>query len=261
MSKKAFALLISLIIIAGLFVWADRTSSGESWLQSLSRGGSWLLPLVVVSSLVDSINPCAISVLLLTIAFLFSIGKLREKIFLIGGTYILGIFVVYVLIGLGILSVLQVFSIPNFMGRIGASILIAVGAINLINEFFPKFPIKLKIPDSAHHPMAVMMEKASIPAAFLLGALVALFEFPCTGGPYLLVLGLLHDQGTYIKGFGYLILYNFIFVLPLLIILFVASDKKLLTKFQVWQEREDKMLRFWSGIAMIILGLIIFIIA
>ena len=40
----------------------------------------------------------------------------------------------------------------------------------------------------------------------ILGALVALFEFPCTGGPYLFVLTLLHDYANFWKGFWYLIL-------------------------------------------------------
>src|SRR3989344_5954715 len=49
---------------------------------------------------------------------------------------------------------------------------------------------------------AVLMKQASLPAAFMLGALVGVCEFPCTGGPYLMVLGLLHDQGTYLRGLG-----------------------------------------------------------
>lgn len=257
MSKKAISLLLVAAAIFGIFIWMQSSNVGSTWLWDISKEGTWLLPLILVSALIDSINPCAFSILLLTIAFLLSIGKLREKILLIGGAYILGIFVVYVLIGLGILQVLQIFSIPNFMGKLGAWLLIILGAINLINEFFPKFPIKLRIPHAAHHSMATMMEKASAPVAFLLGAFVGLCEFPCTGGPYLMVLGLLHDQGTYVKGLGYLLLYNLVFVLPLVVILFAASDRKLLEKVQSWQNREDKMLRFWSGIAMILLGFLI----
>ena len=128
----------------------------------------------------------------------------------------------------------------------------------MINEVFPKFPIKLKIPNSAHHKMAELMEKGSGLTAFILGVFVGLCEFPCTGGPYLMVLGLLHDQATYLKGAGYLLLYNLIFVLPLVIILLIASDKKLLDKVQAWQRADNKLMRFGGGVAMIILGVIIF---
>lgn len=216
-----------------------------------------MFPVIAVAALVDSINPCAFSILLLTIAFLFSAGKLRSGILKIGGLYIAGIFLIYILIGLGILQTLYIFNTPNFMARIGATLLIALGSINLINEFFPAFPIKLKIPSGAHQRLGKLIERGSAPAAFLLGALIGFSEFPCTGGPYLMVLGLLHDQATFLKGLYYLIFYNLIFILPLVIILLVASDKNLLGKVQAWKKSETAKMRLWSGMAMILLGVII----
>jgi len=144
------------------------------------------------------------------------------------------------------------------MAKVGATLLIVLGGINVINEFFPSFPIKLRIPHAAHHKMAELMEKASLPTAFFLGALVGLCEFPCTGGPYLMVLGLLHDQATYLAGVGYLFLYNLIFILPLVIILLISSDGALLEKVNAWRKAETKHMRVWGGIAMMVLGIGIF---
>jgi cytochrome c biogenesis protein CcdA len=73
------------------------------------------------------------------------------------------------------------------------------------------------------------------------------------------VLGLLHDQGTYIIGAGYLLLYNLIFVSPLIVILLIASDNVLLEKVKSWKKTETKHMRVWGGIAMVILGLAIFL--
>src|SRR3989344_8910475 len=212
MSKKLVILISIGIVLFGSVLFFKEGNIGTTALWNLSGEGRWLLPLVGVAALLDSINPCAFSILLLTIAFLLSIGKMRSGILKIGGAYILGIFVVYVLIGFGILQALHIFNTPHFMAKVGASLLVVLGGINLVKEFFPSFPIKLRIPQAAHHKMAGLMEKASIPTAFLLGALVGLCEFPCTGGPYLLGLGLLHDQATYLKGLGYLIFYTLIFV-------------------------------------------------
>lgn len=103
------------------------------------------------------------------------------------------------------------------------------------------------------------MEKASIPTAFLLGALVGLCEFPCTGGPYLMVLGLLHDRSTYSAGLGYLLLYNPIFILPLVIILLLASHSSLLQKVREWQQQKRASMRWMGGVVMIALGLFIFL--
>lgn len=217
-------------------------------------------PLVAAAAIVDSVNFCAFSVLLLTIGFLFSAGDLRSRILKVGGSYIFGIFFVYVLIGLGIAQALQFFGAPHFMAKVGASILIILGGINLINEFFPEFPIKLKIPAGAHKKMAVLMEKGSAPAGFLLGALVGFSEFPCTGGPYLMILGYLHDRGAvYLKGILYLLLYNFIFVVPLIVALLLASNRTLLVKIRHWQKSKTVRIHFWSGLAMVVLGVIIFL--
>lgn len=258
MSKKFIILVIFGIALAVLALTLQWGNFGTTVLWRLSNEGSWLLPLIGTAAVLDSINPCSFSVLLLTIAFLFSIGAFRSRIIRIGGFYIFGIFTVYMLIGLGILQTLHIFNTPHFMAKIGAAFLIVLGLINLINEFFPAFPIKLRIPAVAHRKMAGLMEKASVPTAFALGALTGLCEFPCTGGPYLMALGLLHDKATYINGLGYLLLYNLIFILPLVIILAVASDSSLLSKVANWQKQESKPMRFWGGIAMILFGVLIF---
>src|SRR3989338_2088388 len=128
-----------LLILAGLALFVSvlffKTENiGTEALWNISNGGTWLLPLVLVSALIDSINPCAFSILLLTIAFLLSIAKPRSDVMKIGGSYILGIFFVYILIGLGILQTLHIFNTPHFMAKVGAWLLMALGAVNLINE-------------------------------------------------------------------------------------------------------------------------------
>ena len=255
--KLTILVVIAVLLIGGVFA-VKYGNFGTNAIWNLSNSGQWLLPLIAVAAIIDSVNPCAFSILLLTIAFLFSIGKLRSSVLKIGGLYIFGIFVVYVLIGLGIIQALHLFNTPHFMAMVGATFLILLGLINIINEFFPSFPVKLRIPHAAHHKMAELMEKASLPTAFFLGVLVGLCEFPCTGGPYLMVLGLLHDQVTYARGLGYLLLYNLIFILPLVIILFIAGDKSLLEKVKEWKKENNQKMRLWGGIAMIILGLLIF---
>jgi cytochrome c-type biogenesis protein len=254
--KHYIAIGFALAIIALLFVF--RFSGGaESFLKSYTAEGKHIVPVIVVAAIVDSINPCAFSVLLLTIAFLFSMGKTRTNILATGASYIFGVFAAYILIGLGVLNVLTLFGIPRFMSTVGAALIIAFGLTDLLNHYFPTFPIQLKLPKGAHRPIAKLMERASIPTAFLLGGFIGLCEFPCTGGPYLFILGLLHDEATALAGFGYLALYNFIFVLPLIIILLIASDPLLLERVQAWRKDETGTMRVWGGLVMIILGLLI----
>ena len=258
-AKKFILLATSLLALAAVVLLLKFSPSGTALLWSMSSEGKWLLPLVAVAALLDSVNPCAFSVLLVTIAFLLNIGKARSQIFAIGGTYILGIFAVYILIGLGILQTLHLFNTPHFMAKAGALLLVALGAINVLGELFPAFPVRIRIPNAVHRPMARLLEQASLPAAFVLGGLVGLCEFPCTGGPYLMVLGLLHDSSTYLRGLWYLLFYNLIFVLPLVLILALASNRALQERAQKWQQKERGLMRLGGCIARIFLGIIIFL--
>jgi len=220
---------------------------------------SLTLPVVTSAAIIDSLNPCAISVLLLTIGFLMSLHKTRRQVFTIAGIYIFGIFITYIFIGLGILQTLTIFGIPKVLSKVGALIIILTGTINLIGHFYPKFPIKLVIPKFTKPGIAKLMTKASYPAIFALGVLVGLFEFPCTGGPYLLILSLLHDHTTFKLGALYLVYYNFIFVLPLVIILAVSGNKTVVDKFQNIRKNRTRIVDTISSVAMIILGVVIFL--
>jgi cytochrome c biogenesis protein CcdA len=144
------------------------------------------------------------------------------------------------------------------MAKLGAVLLVALGLVSLANHFVPSFPVKLRMPQFAHGRMASLMEKASLPSAFALGGLVGVCEFPCTGGPYLAVIGLLHDQATHAVGLGYLFLYNAIFILPLVVILLLASDRSLLDRVETWKKRNTRAMRLWGGQAMVLLGVLIF---
>jgi len=227
---------------------------------SASGGGAWLLPLVLISSLLDSVHPCSFSILLITIAFLFGLQLARDKIIAIGALYIAGIFVAYLTIGLGLLQVLHLFNTPHFMGKLGAALLIIFGVILLLNRIFPNLPVKFKMPSIVHGPMARLLERTSFAAAFGLGLLVGICQFPCMGGPYLMVIGLLRDQVTYLAGFWYLLFYNLVLIVPLVLVLIVASDKTTVGKMQEWKRDHLPRVRLVAGIAMVALGAIILII-
>lgn len=249
------ALLAGFLLLVAILKFGDTAPL----LWAASDGGRWLLPLVVASALLDSVNPCAFSVLLLTIAFLFQVGRRRETVLRLGAIYIAGVAAVYLLIGLGILQVLHLFNTPHFMARVGAWLLIALGAVNLANVAWPKFPIKLRLPAASHRAMSALVQRGSTLAVFLLGALVGLCEFPCTGGPYLMVLGLLHDRSTYLPGLGYLLLYNALFITPLVAILLLAGNRFFYDRVSNWQHGHQTQMRLVSGLLMVALGALIFL--
>ena len=256
--------LLIITSIVGVFILGiiilKFSPATSSLIWNMSNGGAWLLPLVLISSLLDSVHPCSFSILLITIAFLFGLQMTRKKILQLGGLYIFGIFASYLLIGLGLLKVLHLFNTPHFMGKLGATILIIFGIVNLLNRFFPNVPIKLVLPSVVHRPMAQLMEKTSMIAVFLLGALVGICQFPCMGGPYLMVIGLLRDQVTYATGFLYLFLYNIILIVPLVLVLWFSADKSVVDKMQEWKLNNLARVRLIAGSAMIIIGVLILVV-
>lgn len=208
-----------------------------------------------MAALLDSVNPCAFSILFLTIAFLFSIGRERKEVIITGSLYILGIALTYIFIGLGVLKVLSFFNVPHGLASFGAIAMIVFALIDLAGMYFPNFPIKLKIPKSAHVSIARYINKATLVASFFVGVLVGMFEFPCTGGPYLFVLGLLHDNATFWSGFFYLVWYNFLFVLPLIVALFFATNKRVADKLDAWRRLETKKYGLIINGLLVILGI------
>jgi cytochrome c biogenesis protein CcdA len=86
--------------------------------------------------------------------------------------------------------------------------------------------------------------------------LVGLCTVPCSGSVYLAVLALLSTQTTLLSGVGYLILYNVVFVAPLLVILGLASSPTVYRQLARWQLRQRVALKLGTSIAAMGVGLL-----
>lgn len=218
-----------------------------------------ILPFVFIAGLLDSINPCAIAILLIFIALLFTLKKNRSTIIAMGLFYIVAVFVTYLAIGLGLLKVINFFEIPHLIVKFLASLVILVGLIGLKDYFFPgKFQI-LAIPLKSRQFIASFATQATLPAAILTGVLVAITEFPCSGAVYLATLGLISEKATFLKGLGYLGIYNLMFVLPLIFILLIVSNRLIVEKVINANESNSSKIRLLSALVMISIGVVIWI--
>ncbi|MCX6709597.1 MAG: hypothetical protein NTV63_01415 [Candidatus Woesearchaeota archaeon] len=213
------------------------------------------IPAIVSAALIDSINPCAFSVMIFLLVYLLALGA-RKRILKVGFTYIAVVFMVYLLSGLGLFIFIQSTGLTKIVYTIAAIIAIAAGLINVKDFFWYGKGITLAIPESKQPIIKKYVQKASIPAAIILGALVSMFELPCTGGVYLAILGLLSSRMSLISGLPYLILYNIIFVLPLIVILSVVYKGIPPERVEHWRLDKRKWLRLSMGLMMITLGLL-----
>ncbi len=176
------------------------------------------LPILVAAAALDSINPCAFAVLIFLLSYLIALGA-RSRILKVGTTYIVMVYIVYFISGLGLLTVIQTTNLAVAVRDVVAVISIFIGLINVKEFFWEGKGIKLAIPESQKPRIERYIHKASVPAALVLGVLVAMVELPCTGGPYLGILAMISNEMTRNQAIPYLLLYNVIFVLPLFIIM------------------------------------------
>lgn len=213
--------------------------------------------LITSSAFLDGLNPCAFAVLLFFISFLFTLKKTRTKIWHMGLVYIGAIFLAYLFIGIGIAQAFIISGAPHFMAKIGAYLVISLGIIQLLGVVFPAFPIKLRIPLDTKATLEKWMYQATLPASFIGGFLVGLCTFPCSGGIYVAIIGMLAAQHTVVQGTLWMLWYNLIFVSPLIILLVLAANTKTTQKLQTWEHSTALNIKIAIGTFMIALGAII----
>ena len=126
--------------------------------------------------------------------------------------------------------------------------------INIAEVLLRREIFTLAIPGSQKDAIDRYIKKASVPSAIVLGGLVAMVELPCTGGIYLAILGLLGDRMTLAEGIPYLLLYNLIFVLPLVLILMVMYWGGTPERLEEFRSGSKRWVRLVMGIVMVVLG-------
>ena len=239
---------------------ADLEGQGDQPVPaSPAREERALLPLVLTTGFLDGLNPCAFAVLLFFIAFLFTIRRTAGSIWAMGLIYIAAIYLAYFLIGLGLMQAILFAGKHHLMARIGAWLVILLGLINVKDYFFPQLPIHLRIPTIAHGTIQDWLKRATYPAAAVGGFLVGLCTFPCSGGIYIAIVGLLAARATYWQGVGYLGLYNLAFVLPLLLVLAGVGNRRVMHRIRLVEQSSRRWVRLATGLAMVGVGVVILI--
>lgn len=216
-----------------------------------------LLPLVIFTGLIDGINPCAFGVLLFFIAFLYTMRRSKQEVYKVGAVFIFMIFITYLLIGLGLLQAILISGVPHLFGKLSAVLMLILAIINIKDYFFYGRWFSLRIPSFAAPMIKKRMKNLTMGSVIILGFLVGLCTFPCSGGIYIGILSLMAMQTTFFEGLGLLLIYNVMFVLPLIVILAVANNEKVTKKINNWEEHNKKNMKLASGIVLLILAIIL----
>jgi cytochrome c biogenesis protein CcdA len=229
------------------------------------EGETITLGIIIGAALADSINPCVFGVLIFLIAFMQKVFKTRNRMLVGGLFYTAVVYATYLLIGFGLLKLLQdalPIGVSNAVYWVAAILAILAGLLEMKDFFAYGRGLTLQmIPGAAERlkgytrKIETLYErhpKWSYLFVGLLGVFVVLVELPCTGAPYFAVINLL-NQGDLAKGVPLLLLYNFIFIIPLFVIIglsyFGGTDK-----IKAWKDKNKGAMRLGMGIVLIALG-------
>ncbi len=220
---------------------------------------------ITMLALADSVNPCAFAVLtMVLVSILFNNPNKKRKVLLGGLAFVLSVVIGYMFYGIVLVEIFHAISEAIRQSQVyiydGFAILAMIlGALN-IKEFFAykKGGFATEMPLSARPKVKKIIEKMTSPlGAFFIGFFVTIFLLPCTMGPYAIASGLLSDLG-FAKVVLWLLYYNLIFVIPMLIIVFLVYFGLTKTeKVSQWKDFNIKILHLIAGILMFAVGVAI----
>ncbi|MGC8676513.1 MAG: hypothetical protein ACP5T3_03315, partial [Candidatus Micrarchaeia archaeon] len=180
-------------------------------------GGIWAITAIV--GIEDGIaDPCGISVLLFLVAYMLELNS-KIKVIVYGLFYSFIIGLIYFLFMVGMLKAMQLIPYVQALKIAVSAVLLVWGALELKDFLAPGKWFSVEMPHSVKARAGMLIEKATLPAIMLLGALVALGDIPCASGFTLFYTSYLISNGiSGATAIFFLVVYNIFMVLPLVII-------------------------------------------
>lgn len=220
------------------------------------------LSIVIGSAAIDSINPCAIGVLILMISVVLGGKGSTKRLLLLGGLYIFAIFMTYLIAGLGLIYFLA--SVPlyvaEYLSLFVGSFVILAGLLEIKDYFWYGKGFSLQIPHYFIDKIHKFSKNVTIPGVMFLGAFIAGVELPCTGAPYIAIITLLSLNFNF-QALMLLVLYNVVFVSPLIFILVLVAGGTKVANIKKWKQSNKGYMRLSMGLMLILLGWLLILIA
>ena len=233
---------------------------------------------VIASGLIDGVNPCAFAVIVFFVSFLAVYGYRRREIIYVGTSYCFAVFLTYLLIGLGFFNFL--YSLSNFYNVIKtfyyfiAGFCFVLAGLALFDFFkfkktgqtdgmvlqLPHF-LKKRINEVIGAHLRKKQEEGMLSlciSAFVVGFLVSLLEGACTGQVYLpTIVLILKNTNLRLKAFSYLVIYNLMFILPLVVVFILSLLGLGSQKFNNFLKENMAGIKLLMFLLFILLGFVI----
>jgi len=229
-------------------VWADfNAEEGEQ--SIIERFKSFGFFTVVFAGLVDGLNPCAFATLIFFVSYLTLSGREGREVLVVGTTFTLGVFVAYLVVGVGFYKVLDLLGdLLTTLGRwvYGLTALLCAGlAVFSFLDFLKARrgeigDMALNLPHGLRMRINAVIRRgrksrAFVAGTFVTGVVVSFLELACTGQVYLpTIIFVVSQPEMRVRALLFLVLYNLLFILPLVVVfilVYYGTGSKQLTRF------------------------------
>ncbi|MDO8528920.1 MAG: hypothetical protein Q7S06_03460 [Nanoarchaeota archaeon] len=214
-------------------------------------------------ALVNSINPCQIAMLVLVLVTILTQNPEKKKKVLVSGfAFISAVYIGYLFYGIVLVQLFSAFTETLKQGSIYLKYAIATlsmvfGGLQIKDFFFyKKGSFGTEMPIWMRSRAKRVIQKITSPfGAFLTGFIITLFLGPCTIAPLVVATQTLSQLGL-LGALPWLLYFNFIVVLPLIIItLIIYKGFATAENISNWKERNVRVLHLIAGILLLGVGL------
>jgi cytochrome c-type biogenesis protein len=226
--------------------------------------GGLTIPAVLAAGVADGFNPCAFALLVLFATYTLTLVnavtaggtptlEARRRLLGSGALYVGAVFVTYFIIGLGLLSFLGWLGRDHLVARVASMVALLMALWMLKDVFLPGVGPSMMAPGGTHGRMQRAMERGGLAGMLIAGVLVGICTVPCSGAMYLQITTVLHASGGGPTGLALLALYNIAFIVPLLALLLVVSNRRVLGQIGRWNRANSPWIK--AGIALAVIAM------
>lgn len=241
-------------------------------IEAAPAGGIQIVYLMLLG-LLDGINPCAIAMLIIFISLL-GFSKEKKVLLKVSITFMSAIFISYFLFGTILFRFLSVFAHLGFLVTVVPYVILGISVVLFLLNFYDYLVTRKQQYDKVKNqlPKGIQrfnrnlmkkftdaMEKDSIymyVITFVLGLIISVTEFLCTGQAYLTaILHLIHFSDHVMRGILLLFMYNILFILPLIIITVIAVKTKSVMGVTVFMREKLHIVKLINAIVFLAIGI------
>ena len=220
--------------------------------------------LTFIIAALDAFNPCAFFVLLFLLSMMVH-GRSKTRLLMIGSVFVFFSGLMYFLFMSAWLNVFLLMGELKLVTLLAGVMAVVIALINIKDFFLFKQGVSLSISDTDRQRLLDRIRKLlsmdSLPTVILASIVLAIaantYELLCTAGlPMLYTRILTLRELEAAQYYLYLLFYNIIYIIPLLVIVILFTMKLGTRKLS---EKEGRILKLLSGIMMLQLGILLII--